>query len=163
MNFQQHIGQLRKQRKEKHRQIKTKIVRNLVSKISARKNCHSTSGNVENQNKENNSKQEFVTKTKHGNKVYYFPKKREIRTGMKPSNWVATTIFPRRNWSFPMALLQVLHDDRADLAYSAFHGCGGLAIVVSSKRRSQTTLIDSLQREREREEEEKGERNLLIS
>lgn len=96
---------------------------------------------------------------------------RGIRTGMKPSNWVAATIFPRRNWSFPMGLLQVLHDDRADLAYSAFHGFGGLAIVESSRHhRSQTdrliASLDSWEREGRgfvSETPNRGVRNLFIS
>ena len=35
-----------------------------------------------------------------------------------------------------MGLLQVLHDDRPDLAYSAFHGFGGFAIAGYSIQRS---------------------------
>lgn len=46
----------------------------------------------------------------------------EVYTGMKPSNWVAWTILPRRSFSLSMGLLQVLQDDLEDLAYSTFHG-----------------------------------------
>lgn len=59
-----------------------------------------------------------------------------VVTGMYPSNWVAATILPRRSWSLSMGLLQVLHDDRPDLAYSAFHGFGGFAIAGDSIQRS---------------------------
>lgn len=52
-------------------------------------------------------------------------REREDSTGMKPSNWVAGTILPRRSFSFSMGDLQVLHDDLDDLAYSTFHGFGG--------------------------------------
>lgn len=48
---------------------------------------------------------------------------------MNPSNWVAVTILPRRSCSLSMGDLQVLHEDRPDLAYSAFHGLGGFAIA----------------------------------
>jgi len=49
-------------------------------------------------------------------------KKEEEITGMRPSNLVDWTILPRRSVSAAMGLLHVLHDDRPDFAYSAFHG-----------------------------------------
>ena len=52
------------------------------------------------------------------------------RTGMKPSNWVEATILPSLKTSLPMTALQVLQDDRADFAYSAFHGFGGLPAIL---------------------------------
>ena len=55
-----------------------------------------------------------------------------LRTGMKPSNWVAWTILPRRSASLPMGDLHDLHEDRPDLAYSAFQGFGGAAILPAA-------------------------------
>lgn len=52
-----------------------------------------------------------------------------LRTGMNPSNWVAWTILPRRSASLAMGDLHDLHEDRPDLAYSAFQGFGGAAIL----------------------------------
>jgi hypothetical protein len=48
--------------------------------------------------------------------------------GINPSNCVAWTILPSRSWSFPMGDLHDLHEDRPDLAYSAFQALGGAAI-----------------------------------
>lgn len=50
---------------------------------------------------------------------------------MKPSNWEAWTILPSLKASLSIGLLQVLQEDRPDLAYSAFHGFGGVAIAYS--------------------------------
>ena len=47
---------------------------------------------------------------------------------MKPSNWVACTILPRRSWSLAMGDRHDLHEARPDLAYSAFQAFGGAAI-----------------------------------
>ena len=59
-------------------------------------------------------------------------KKEMLRTGMNPSNWVDWTILPRRSASLPMGDLHDLHEDRPDLAYSAFQGFGGAAILPAA-------------------------------
>jgi hypothetical protein len=56
----------------------------------------------------------------------------KLRTGMKPSNWVAWTILPRRSWSLAIRDLHDLHEARPDFAYSAFHAIGGAAIPTAS-------------------------------
>jgi hypothetical protein len=53
-----------------------------------------------------------------------------LRTGMNPSNWVAWTILPRRSASLPMGDLHDLHEDRPDLAYSAFQAFGGVGAAI---------------------------------
>lgn len=67
-----------------------------------------------------------ATFTLNEGEEYWRKKKREENacqfTGMRPSNLVDWTIFPRRSVSLAMGLLHVLHDDLPDFAYSAFHG-----------------------------------------
>lgn len=52
-------------------------------------------------------------------------------TGINPSKWVDWTIFPILKTSLSIILLQVLHAERDDFAYSAFHGFGGFAISAT--------------------------------
>lgn len=51
-------------------------------------------------------------------------------TGMKPSNWEDWTILPSRSFSLSMVLLQDLHDDRADFAYSTLQGLAGAVAIA---------------------------------
>lgn len=77
-----------------------------------------------------------IKKKKTKQKTQKKKKKEQWRecTGMKPSNWVAGTILPSLKTSLLITLLQVLQDDRADLAYSAFHGFGGFAIALENQQ-----------------------------